>query len=451
MTDQSYYLPHFETTLGSYAPHFLRITVERLYDGLERGQRSPNEFRGHEVAAFFHEFIHHLQSISTISGISSLNSTVSLWHNVRNAIDDADDYESLEHIRVAFSNISNYKLNNEKNNTTTKIEIISIDNAAQETIDLSPLKITCLVNNLSVDVEFGIAEFFESAAYSLEKLFRKKINLPDASQETPTVPYKIGELIGDHYSKNFSEVSLVMIMLTASQNASPHRAYAALIKQLAEYELKEEEIRKKLTDQTIKLIKTNENWINQIVTQVKSAFPIGDPAFGDLIIDLFESIKNHINQRLTSPMAELDFLQTLTQENLSIKLVEFINSFGGCIVLRNMGYDNTGEKEEDHTIIIGDKSSIFNNSRGMDVFQTSIHYTLNHLNLVDDKIKILPPSGQTKCPLFVNCLHEIKNSAANTCCSRPWSHPPASGDGADCAYQLAVLKANLKNCKASNK
>lgn len=242
-----------------------------------------------------------------------------------------------------------------------------------------------------------------------------------------------------------------MIMLTASQNASPHRAYAALIKQLAEYELKEEEIRKKLTDQTIKLIKTNENWINQIVIQVKSAFPIGDPAFGDLIIDLFESIKNHINQRLTSPMAELDFLQTLTQENLSIKLVEFINSFGGCIVLRNMGYDNTGEKEEDHTIIIGDESSIFNNSRGMDVFQTSIHYTLNHLNLVDDKIKILPPSGHTKCPLFVNCLHEIKNSAANTCCSRPWSHPPASGDGADCAYQLAVLKANLKNCKASNK
>ncbi|RMQ88425.1 hypothetical protein ALP96_200105 [Pseudomonas savastanoi pv. glycinea] len=53
MKDESYYLPHFETTLGSYAPHFLRITVERLYDGLERGQRSPNEFRGYEIAAFF--------------------------------------------------------------------------------------------------------------------------------------------------------------------------------------------------------------------------------------------------------------------------------------------------------------------------------------------------------------------------------------------------------------
>ncbi|EFW77748.1 hypothetical protein [Pseudomonas savastanoi] len=179
-----------------------------------------------------------------------------------------------------------------KNNTTTKIEIISVDNAAQEPIDLSPLKISCLINNLPVDVEFGIAEFFESAAYSLEKLFRKKIGLPDASQEIPNIPYKIGELIGNHYTKNFSEASLIMIMLTASQNASPHRAYAALIKQFAEYNLKEDEIRKRLTGHTIKLIKTNESWINQIVLQVKSAFPTGDPAFGDLIIDLFESIKS---------------------------------------------------------------------------------------------------------------------------------------------------------------
>ncbi|WP_183132646.1 hypothetical protein, partial [Pseudomonas savastanoi] len=128
----------------------------------------------------------------------------------------------------------------------------------------------------------------------------------------------------------------------------------------------------------------------------------------------------------------------------SAKLIEFINSFGGCIVLRNMGYDHTGEKEEDHMLTIGDESSIFNNSRGMDVFQTSIHYTLNHFHPAGNKFKILPPSGQAKCPLFVSCLHEIKKSAANTCCSRPWSHPLASGDGTDCAYQLAVLKANLK-------
>jgi hypothetical protein len=190
MPDQSAMCPtHFETTLGSYSPFLLRIVIKRLHDGLGKGERSPQEFRNSEIATFFHEFIHHIQNISTIAGMSHLNSMVSLWHNARNVVNNPRDLLSLELVRAASENINNYKINNPKNAQVNFPEIVSIEGDGQDIIDLAPLAIKCQVEGVETYLKFGIAEFFESSAYALESFFRKQIGLQDVSHETPSTPY----------------------------------------------------------------------------------------------------------------------------------------------------------------------------------------------------------------------------------------------------------------------
>ncbi|MFP9460374.1 hypothetical protein AB6D30_08730 [Pectobacterium brasiliense] len=436
---------HFETTLGSYSQLFLKIKVGLLYDEKHNEQRSHYEFHGPEIAIFFHEFIHHIQNISSIIGLSHLDSTISFWHNVRNCIEDHSDENSLNYINLAFKNIKHYRINNDRNKKIHLPKIISIEEVHHNSVDLEPIIIKLKEDESDIEIKFGIAEFFESSAYSLEQFFRRQVNIANSSDETPAIPYKIGESIGKYYNPNLSEKTLIMLMLTALQHGSPHKAYITLAKQFSTLDLRDDDAHTILADHTASLIKSNSKWMEGVINQIKSEFPLKDPVFGDLVIELFESSKEMIERRISQPFAELVFLNNVKPDNLSQKLTEFINLFGGCLVYRDTGLNGSEENPENKSFAIGGDLSIFKNSRGWDVFQTSIHYSLLHIRENHGDIIVSSPVDNAKCPIFLTCSHGNKKSEMVKCTSRPWQHETAKGDGNDCAYQLAVFKACIAN------
>jgi hypothetical protein len=222
------------------------------------------------------------------------------------------------------------------------------------------------------------------------------------------------------------------------------------MRQFASVDLPDDKMRLLLSKKTTDLIVANKKWIDDVVSQMRAGFLADDANFGALIIELFASIKDKLDDRLNVPFAEMDFLVELNQENFAGKLEEFMNSFGGCLVFRDMGVDASGEKDDDKLMVLGDASSIFHNSRGWEVFQASVHYSIAHLYKKNGRIEVSPPGKPSKCPLFSSCGHANKKFGIENCSSFPWLHAAPSGDGADCAYQLAVFKAKLENYKVTD-
>lgn len=435
---------HFEAAYGKYIQLYLRLSVNRLYTKFDGETRYAKDFIGEEIPTLFHEFVHHLQNISSILGLSYLNSIVSLWHNLRNIVDDPKNEELLDDINKALENIMFYMPNNNRNKNIYLPEIASIVAVSPSEISQKPVIVKFRENEFISDANFGIAEFLESSAYCLEQLFRQKANIKDVTNEMPAIPYKLGECIGKFYNKNYSLEDLIAIKIAALQHPAPHWAYIRLVKDFSEINLLGDKLRIVLDDLVVEFINSNISYREDTLNKIYEGFPKDDPTFGNLIIEIFELSKRHINKRLENPQMELDFLYRLTPEDYCNQLMDFIKYLGGCQVFRKMGFDSMGELIPNEVVRIGNVGSIYHNNRAWDVFQASIHYSFK-FSVDKNIIKISLPFFSPECPLLESCAHSNVIKEKNKCATEPWSHPNPKGDGKDCAYQLAVFKTQLKN------
>ncbi|MBL5906142.1 hypothetical protein [Serratia fonticola] len=438
---------YFSETAGSYNKFYFRLIVRKLYDSQLDPNTKLTNFSNDEMAVLFHEYIHHLQNISSVSGLWHCDALVSIWHNTRNYIQDNNDKDSYsraleahDRVQFFFRTENQYKGKKSINLNALKsiqlnIESSSKDSMKKITEDLiPPIKLEGFVDENRYEIKFGMYEFLESAAYELEKYYRLQIGMRNPDSDTISIPYKLAQSLRHVHAPFLSDEQLIKVILTAMQHIAPHSAFIFILQELKKIKTKNIDI---ILEHNIKsLIVQQEEWIDSIITQIHNGFPIDDPVHGNFIKSLFDSIKENIITQKTTPYPELNFITGVDKDNHKEKLMQLIDKSGGCIIGIKDGLD-----KNDSFIIGGDESTFINN-RGWQVLQASTHYAMLHYK---ENAIHTQPQDNCECPMISFC--RIKNEINDfiKCQQTPWLHPEATGDGKDCPYQLAVFKFQLKN------
>lgn len=205
------------TSLGLYNPSFFKITLKTGEELPKNGSESPlvSEITG---AAFLHEYIHFLQDITTSSGLNNFCYIVDYikWINYLYRTEDVlyppyhpsssempclkenalfrDAYSGSKKQISPFSKIENVKLVNEK-----------ICEGREDNL----MVIECLLHNATKQ-NYSIGEYAisECMAYNIDSFI-----FPDILPSPPVFPYKIVNLIADHYCKGISDEKLKIIAI----------------------------------------------------------------------------------------------------------------------------------------------------------------------------------------------------------------------------------------------
>lgn len=452
--------------LGNYNPVSMRVRINKTHSEEIAKHEVFNELNDLDCTTLFHEYIHHLQNTSTITGIQHLDLQVSMWHNTRCYMLDAncmpeDAIISKQLAIGAILKAEEYKDSNKQLSKSTRDivvnEVLHLDKIKKQMDGLSldelysPVVLNCKQDENNISVKFGIFEFQESSANFMEGVFCEKINQQIDKLGINHVPYKLIQAIQIYLFPKCKQETLLSIILTALQHVTPHKMFIKLLHDIAKREeaickckiechcSSQIGVREECEDYARKLLRSNLDWAMACKKQIYKGLPNQDKHFGDLIKIIISSILDKIQIRCENPFPEIDFLKSINPENFRCELEKFILKNGGC------GYyvadHNLAEEEVLRPIIIGSVSSFNNNNMAWMTFEAAMHYTKHHYIKTDEAISIVHPGNIELCPLQKYCEHKSK---VNKKC-KPSQHQTATTEDASCAYQLAIFKTKLDN------
>ncbi|UXB12955.1 hypothetical protein GP476_16470 [Aeromonas dhakensis] len=438
-------IDYLNGTLGSYDPYSLRILVNKVYNENRKTSSGIHSFSKRDCATLFHEFVHQLQNTTSIIGFRQFNSIVSMWHNTRNINFDPNDDVSTHLLQKTIEILKTYS--SYKNDMPQKKGLLDIsnienlDDIKKQMFTADPIKLHYSYNSSDFHLFFGIGEFYESCAHTLEEYFCTKIELHDNVFEANSIPYKIGESIAKKIAPECSNLRLMILMLTALQHTSPHQMFIFLMCSYGSHPCDDEIIKKECQKHVKELVALNNNWIDKTSDTVENGFPLDDPYLGDVIKSFNSSINKNLNNRMFIPFLELDFLMELNEFDYKDKLESFIETFGGSIIYTTDQSNHSSDEVE--KIVIGDHQSIYNNHKGWLIFITSILLTKKNQIVID--ATTINKEEIYKCPAHLYCEHKNKQNNNLFCEKTPYKHPQALEGNDNCAHQIAVYKTDLKN------
>ncbi|EPL4522792.1 hypothetical protein QCK34_000071 [Enterobacter asburiae] len=450
--------------LGSYNPVSMRVSVSKTNDEKRVGDNKLSQLNDFDCTTLFHEYIHHLQNVSTITGLQHHDLQISMWHNARCYIfdkshkkDDAPVSKKLAldamHKTFEYRNSNKNILNSKDTLILKKIEnlslLISAMSGTNGTVDFNPVKLSFIQGGNVVSVNFGIFEFQESAANYLEGVFCEKILQPPDRFLVDNVPYKIIHALKLHYAPNSDNEALLPIILTALQSTVPHKMFIYLLYSLIAREKskctckeicycdKKLDVREECEVYARKLISLQDVWVEKVRNQIFDGFPKEDVNFGDILKKITNSIISKVEKRKSNPFIEIDFLKKINHLNFRDEFYHFISENGGC------GYYLTDSFSGNDTFlepnIVGEKVVFNYNNIGWLTFEAAFHYTkLHYFYDSNNNIELKTPTTIGKCPLECYCDH--KNRLPHNCTPQETS---SLIENENCAYQLAIIKTQL--------
>ena len=200
-----------DITSGSYAPTFftIRIPNDENYENLLLNERMSPQAE----AYFLHEYIHFLQDLTTISGLSNICVVVDYmkWatHQAKNGKiyvpclpKAADGYNLLNNQTMNSARLGHGLLDKIK---VKEIRNLVLNDDKVQVNGVYHTRLNAIVtfkDSEGNNHQYQIGEFAlsESMAYTIEQMLYPNV-LPDA----PDCPYRIVELICDKFLQGFSD------------------------------------------------------------------------------------------------------------------------------------------------------------------------------------------------------------------------------------------------------
>lgn len=185
---------------GSYVPSFFLMKIDSEHFG--------NEMSDRETSLFVHEYVHFLQSITTVKGLERLTSD--FWM-LRRMVEYVKEQGKLN-VSVLFNKdvLNEITKNNERIDTIAwgescpksiakKIQLknVSVDT---KTFDIDGVRYMDTVTFTCIDAEgeegvftFGTRDLYEGMAYLIEQLITKDY------EHSPDCPYSTAKMVAEYY------------------------------------------------------------------------------------------------------------------------------------------------------------------------------------------------------------------------------------------------------------
>ena len=185
---------------GSYVPSFFLMKIDSEHFG--------NEMSDRETSLFVHEYVHFLQSITTVKGLERLTSD--FWM-LRRMVEYVKEQGKLN-VSVLFNKdvLNEITKNNERIDTIAwgescpksiaeKIQLKDVF-VEKKTFDIDGVRFMDTVTLTFIDVEgkegfctFGARDLYEGMAYLIEQLITKDY------EHSPDCPYSTAKMVAEYY------------------------------------------------------------------------------------------------------------------------------------------------------------------------------------------------------------------------------------------------------------
>lgn len=437
--------------IATYLPESQIITLSENFSALDDPDNPIGFTTPEQLGFFFHEWIHLLHNISSISGLAIFSTQLLLWSNFRWAMDESGlsgGSQSMDQKSISGNkNLLKYFSSNRYKNsseipsraTPEQIKFVSANLADMEIedehiINSSLIKCKFETSNTIYDVDIGLFEILESAAFMLECKIVTEMN--GTIFGSPFNPYHLVKALANGISSSLDDRIIICCMLASLQSNDPPRVLLTILEMVGS--IKDSERYDTLTNLVKTQLIDQKKSTDQTLEQIRLLFPIEEP-MAEFVKMTLNRIERNLEYRLEDPFFEFSIIEKVAQDNKNLDV--YISKFGACsIIQKRHGNDDLIERDIMYDFSIQDFSE--NASFGLKMIRSAFHFISIHYS----------PTGSidttsnklSKCPFYTTCGSTLRKNNSEICAKTPWQ-AKLFEENESCYYSAAIRATNPPN------
>jgi hypothetical protein len=420
--------------LASYLPESMLITLSPAVSLLDSAGNLVGFSNPLSFSYFFHEYVHYLHNISTVSGIGAFINTVELWRTFRITIDDTglsegsaalsrSQQDHLATLRAVLNGTrgSNPPATNITNPTKLRINSIRPEAIAKSqqgdlvTVLICDAEVSDSSNTESCVVQLGTLELLEGVAWLLEKRAAQAVDPTVAISEPPVFPYRVVEAAIDHAVPGLSEEAIICCVLSALQSTDAPDAFLQLL-DIAKTGVAQGDPVGALRRATVEALHQNQAQIESVFARLENEFN-GSGIFASTMQQVVGTARAALQRRLVDPFFEFTLIEEM--KTTPDAFANAIERIAPCASLQQRpGGDDDVMRDLLLTFAPQPKAGGLDIEAGQRVMHCIFHFIRCHRSREGFVQTSSAPS--LPCPFYTCCNLQLRQSDPAICKCTPW-------------------------------
>jgi hypothetical protein len=404
---------------------------------------------------FFHEYVHYLHNISTLSGIVVFINTIDLWRSFRETFGiegfsrGSEDLSasSRQRLKVLVSYLDAARRDNKPDlkyvwtPNILQIRSANLQNAVTQSKDCILSEVICDAVALDHDgndercvVRIGTLEVLECAAWLLEKRIVLALDA-DATVSIPRIfPYRVIEALAAFIAPAISEDAVLACALAALQSSDAPEALLDILKIAARASRDGKDPIVELRGHVSTALKCSRSKLDRELQKLEQEFR-GKYVFPSAMRNIVDTTRAMFELRNNDPFFELDFVSKVAAKPSAF--VEMLREFVPCAVVQ----EHAGGRDDLQRDFLFSfrplkEGEALDPENGLRVIHSLFHFTMAHKR---DQGFIATKATRSCCPFYTCCDLKLRQQEPAVCREAPWLSRDWKGwENTSCWYGAGV-------------
>lgn len=433
-----------QNSIADYLPEsmFIRLYVKVFHDDSSL-DRFPT---ASAYGFFFHEFLHFLHNVSTISGLAAFVNTIELWRCFRQTVEPGgfsrgSGDTSDAHLETLLSWLTAARLKGRSKVTLRPASlairsVVTKEHVCDSSGDLlNLLECEATVSDEhgrseSAVITIGTVELLECAAWLLEKRMVRALSPSEALLDVPVFPYRVVEALAEHMIPGVDEETVVACVLAALQSADAPGALKEVLELARDTRATAGGPIPVLRNAVLAQMRANASTVEAMLQNLEREFD-GTGIMAGAVRRIVTTARECLRRRMCNPFFEFEIIREVAGQKKSI--ADVIGTLPVCAVLQA----NPGDKNA-----VGRDMLLSLLPEEDEAQLRTLHCVFDFVrrHRTTDDFRPTSDAARLECPFFTCCDLPLRKSEPAICGSTPWESAdrPENGDGKGCWYALAV-------------
>jgi hypothetical protein len=411
------------------------------------------------IGFFFHEYIHYLHNISTVSGVVTFINTIDLWRWFRStfnselisrgpeslAVESKERLGALVTYLDAVRRDGSPKLKYILNPKSLRITSAKLQSAASQAPQSAEPLLHVIVcdahvfdhddNDEQCVLQVGTLEILECAAWLLEKRIVLALDATATLNMPPTFPNRVVEALAAFLEPSLSEEAVLACALAALQSSDAPEALLHVLRIAGRASRDGKNPLLELRKNVFENLASCRSQLDDQLQKLDQEFN-GTNAFAVSVRRVVGFAREVFNRRAMEPFFEFDLVSKVAAKPNGF--VEVLREIVPCAVVQERRGDGESlQRDFLFSFQPAQSNQAIDPEAALRVVHSAFHFMSVHR--VRQGFAATSEVGQRKCPFFTCCDLQLRQQEPNICRETPWlSAGWKRWDSASCWYGSGV-------------
>lgn len=448
-------------TVAGYLPESMLIRLSpnaRLFE-YDDATYQPSAL---VLGYFFHEYIHYLHNISTLSGIVAFINTIDLWRSFRETFDiegfsrgsEGLSTSSRQRLQVLVAYLEAARRDNKPNLkyiwTPKAVQIASANLQHVVTQSKDPVLSEVVCDAVVSDhdgnderclLRVGTLEVLECAAWLLEKRIVLALDADAAVKIPRTFPYRVVEALAAFAAPELNEESVLACALAALQSSDAPEALLDILAIAARASRDGKDPIVELRSHISTALKSSGSQLDRELQRLEQEFS-GKYVFPSSVRSIVNVTREMFELRTKDPFFEFDVISKVAAKPSAF--VEMLRELVPCAVVQ----ERAGGRDDLQRDFLFSFRQLQQDTApdpedGLRVIHSLFHFTMAHKR---DQGFTATKETRSCCPFYTCCDLKLRRQEPDVCRETPWLSRDWKGwENASCWYGAGVQATRPKH------